>query len=108
MKTLFICLSAIFVAFGAKAQSERPLSQLAGVVIINLGAIEREAASAGAEQTEPSVTAVTKPKSINRNRKVRRRKKVRRPEPRRKITRVRKPASTRRKTSNWRGSVLQN
>ncbi len=108
MKTLFICISAIFVAFGAKAQSERPLSQLAGVVIINLGAIEREAASTGTKQIEPSVPAVTQPKSVKQTRKVRRRRNVRRSAPRRKITRVRKRASTRRKASNWRGNVLQN
>ena len=107
MKTLFICLSTIFIAFGAKAQSERPLSQLAGVVIINLGAIEREAAKQGSKEVEPDVPAAAKPRSVKRTRKLRRRK-TRSSGPRRKVTRIKKRASPRRKASNWRSNVLQN
>ncbi len=111
MRVLLVCFSVVLLAFGARAETIQPLPQLAGVVIINLGAIEREAEGRIAPETvqefAPNVGQVSKSRSVKRARPARRRK-ARRLAPRGKTVRTGSRAKKRAKTSKWRQKLLFN
>ena len=96
-KAFFICLMVATFAFSARAEFERLPPQLAGVVIINLGAIEREAKGEDVKESQSDEVTTITTGSVKPARKASRRK----------ARRINKRAK-RRKSSDWRSNILGN